>query len=83
MAACLRMTAVHRIVRLRQPAAGCCPSVIGSERQSEPFVRHPKIAITANSDRIGSYGSDFLCNHSDIDLLATVVGEAVITEAVV
>jgi hypothetical protein len=74
---------VQRVVRFRQPAAGCSPIVVGSERQSQPFVRHPKIAVAADSDRIGSYGSDFLRNHSDVDLLATVVGEAVVTEAVV
>ena len=69
--------------RIRQPAARCSPIVIGSERQSEPFVRHPKIAVATDSDRIGSYGSDFLCNHSDIGLVATVVREAVVTETVV
>jgi hypothetical protein len=57
--------------------------VVGSERQSEPFVGHPKIAVTTDSDRVGSYGSDFLRNHPDIGPLAAIVSEAVITETVV
>ena len=69
--------------RLRQPASGCGPIVVGSEWQSEPFVRHPKIAVATDNDRIGSYGSDFLRNHPDIGLLAAVVREAVVTETVV
>jgi hypothetical protein len=74
---------VHRVGRLRQPAARCDPIVIGLERQSEPFVGHPKIAVATYGGRIGSYGSDFLCDHSDIGLVATVVREAVVTEGVV
>jgi hypothetical protein len=77
------MAAVQRSGRFRQQPAGCNPIVIGSERQSEPFIRHPKIAVVADSDRIGSYSPHFLRNHSDIDLLATVVGKAIVTEAVV
>jgi hypothetical protein len=53
------------------------------ETQSEPFVRHPKIAVATDSDRVGSYGSDFLRNHPDIGLLAAIVREAVVTETVV
>ena len=74
---------MRRVGRLWQPAPGCGPIVIGSERQSEPFVGHPKIAVATDSDRIGSYGSDFLRNHPDIGLLAAVVREAVVTETVV
>ena len=68
---------------LWQPAPGCDPIVIGSERQSEPFVGHPKIAVATDSDRVGSYGSDFLRNHPDVGLLAAVVSKAVVTETVV
>ena len=46
-------------------------------------VGHPKIAVATDSDRVGSYGSDFLRNHPDIGLLAAIVGEAVITKTVV
>jgi len=53
------------------------------ERQPKPFVRHPKITVATDSDRIRSYGPYFLRNHSDIGLVAAVIGEAVITEAVV
>ena len=77
------MTAVHRVGRLRQPAARCDPIVIGLERQSEPFVGHPKIAVATDGDRIGSYGSDFLRNHPYIGFVATVIREAVVTETVV
>jgi len=77
------MTAVARSDRFRQQRAGFNPIVIGSERQSEPFIRHPKIAVAADSDRIGSYSPHFLRHHSHVGLLATVVGEAVVTEAVV
>jgi hypothetical protein len=68
---------------LWQPAPECGPIVIGSERQSEPFVGYPKIAVATDSDRVGSYGSDFLRNHPDIGLLATIVRETVVTETVV
>lgn len=66
-----------------ESASGCDPIVIGLERQSEPFVGHPKIAVATNSDRVGSYGSDFLRNHPDIGLLAAVVFEAVVTKAII
>ena len=56
---------------------------MGSERQSEPFVGYPKIAVATDKGRIRSYGSDFLRNHPDIGLLAAVVREAVVTETVV
>jgi len=74
---------VRRVGRVRQPASRCGPIVVGSERQSEPFVRHPKIAVATDSDRIGSYGSDLLRNHPDIGFFAPIVGEAVITETIV
>src|SRR3954454_19129195 len=74
---------VSRIHRLRQPASGCDPGVVRSERQSEPLVGHSKIAVVTDSDRIGSYGPDFLRNHPDIGFLAAVIGEAIITETVV
>jgi len=68
---------------LWQPAPGCGPVVVGSERQSEPFVRHPQIAVATDKGRIRSYGSDFLRNHPDVGPLAAIVGEAVITKTVV
>jgi hypothetical protein len=74
---------MRRVGRLWQKATGCGPVVIGSERQSEPFVGYPKIAVATDSDRVGSYGSDLLRNHPDIGLLAAVVSEAVVTKAVV
>jgi hypothetical protein len=57
--------------------------MIRSERQSEPFVRHPKIAVATECDRLGSYRSDFLCNRPDVGLLAAVVREAVVAETIV
>src|ERR1700755_2588421 len=77
------MSSVRQGSRLRQPASGCGPFVIGCGRQPEPFVGHPKIAVATDSDRVGPYGSDFLRNHPDIGLLAAIVREAVITETVV
>ena len=74
---------VRPVYKLWQPTPGCDPIVIRSERQSKPLVRHPKIAVATDSDRVGPYGSDFLCNHPDVTLLAAVIGEAVVTEAVV
>jgi hypothetical protein len=68
---------------LWQPAPGCGPIVVGSERQSEPLVRYPQIAVATDKGRVGSDGSDFLRNHSDIGLLAAVIREAVVTETVV
>jgi hypothetical protein len=57
--------------------------MIRSERQSEPFVRHPKIAVATECDRLGSYRSDFPGNHPDVGLLAAVVREAVLAETIV
>ena len=79
----LRFPAFSVVGWPRQPASGCGPIVVGLERQSKPFVRHPKITVATDSDRIRSYGPDFLRNHPDICLVAAVIGEAVITEAVV
>jgi hypothetical protein len=68
---------------LWQPAPGCGPIVVGSERQSESLVRYPQIAVATDKGRVGSDSSDFLRNHPDIGLLAAVVSEAVVTETVV
>ena len=68
---------------LWQPAPGCGPIVVGSERQSEPLVRYPQISVATDKGRVRSDGSDFLRNHSDIGLLAAVIREAVVTETVV
>ena len=68
---------------LWQPAPGCGPIVVGSERQSEPLVRYPQISVATVKGRVRSDGSDFLRNHSDIGLPAAVIREAVVTETVV
>ena len=74
---------MRRVDRFRQPASGCDPIVIGSERHSEPLVGHPKIAVATDRDCVGSHFSDFLRHHPYIGLLAAIVGEAVVTETVV
>lgn len=43
----------------------------------------PQITIAAARDRVGSHHLHFLCDHSDIDLVTTVVSEAVVAKTVV
>jgi hypothetical protein len=67
----------------RQQSSGNRPIVIRPEFKAEPFVTDPQITIAAARDRVGSHHLYFLRDHSDIRLVAAVIGEAIVTKTVV
>ena len=68
---------------LWQQASGRGLIVIRPEIETEPLIVDAQIAVVTTSDRIRSHRLHFLRDHPDIDFVAAVVGETIVTKTVV
>src|SRR6185295_13485576 len=62
--------------------SGCDPIVVSAERQAKPVIMHAQIAVAAARDCIGPDHADLLRHHPDIGLLASVIGKAIVAQAI-
>src|SRR6516164_6824825 len=67
----------------RNAHARCDPGVVGFELQTEPVVEDPQVSVPPASNRVRPDRLHLLRHHADIDLVATVVGEAIEADALV
>src|SRR5215470_924098 len=67
----------------RYDGAGREPTIIRLELHAENVVANPQVTIAATQHRFGHHGLNFLCDHTDVGLVAAIVAEAIEAEAVV
>ena len=62
--------------------SGCDPIVVSAERQAKPVIMHAQISVAAARDCIGPDHADLLRHHADPGLLASVIGKAIVAQAI-